>query len=65
MAYVVATPKRGLTLKPVGIWDGSKEYEFEISGLSDSDYAKDPDNRRSISGTSVFLCAAPVALRSG
>jgi hypothetical protein len=26
MAYVVATPKRGLTLKPVGTWDGLKDY---------------------------------------
>jgi hypothetical protein len=64
MAYVMATPKRGQTLKPVGTWDGLKDYKFEISGLSDSDYAKDPDNCRSISGTSVFLCKAPVALRS-
>jgi hypothetical protein len=38
MAYVVARPKRGLTLKPVGEWDGLKEYKFEVSGLSDLDY---------------------------
>jgi hypothetical protein len=50
----------------VGTWDGSKDYELEISGFSDSDYVKDPDNRRGISGTLVFLCKAPMALiRSG
>eukprot|EP00980_Cylindrotheca_fusiformis_P024838 scaffold12577_cov64-Cylindrotheca_fusiformis.AAC.1 len=60
------TPKRGLTLKPFGEWDGvDRDYEFEINGKSDADYAKDVDNRRSISGTSVFLNGAPVCMRSG
>ena len=37
MRYVVGTPERGLLLKPIGEWDGRKDYEFVISGCSDSD----------------------------
>jgi hypothetical protein len=66
MDYVVKTPKRGLTLKPTGKWDGiDKNYEFRIRGKSDADYAKDPDNRKSISGTTTFLEDTPVAMRCG
>jgi hypothetical protein len=32
-----------------------EEFEFEIYGYSDSDYAKDPVKRRSVSGYSSFL----------
>jgi hypothetical protein len=31
-------------LKPNAKWDGNKDFEFEILGRSDSNYAKDPDN---------------------
>jgi hypothetical protein len=30
MKHCVATPNRGLLLKPEGIWDGNKDFEFEI-----------------------------------
>ena len=63
MRYVVATPNRGLTLKPFGRWDGSKNYEFVIEGWSDSEYAKDA-SRRSVNGWSTFLNGAPVSYRS-
>ena len=60
------TPKRGLTLKRTGEWDRiDNNYEFNIRGKSDADYAKDPDNRKSISGTTTFLNDAPVAMQSG
>jgi hypothetical protein len=28
-------------LKPVGVWDGTANYEFNTMGKSDSEYAKD------------------------
>ena len=63
MRYVVATDKRGLTLKPEGIWDGSKDFLFDIEGWSDSEFAKDA-SRRSINGWSTFLNKSPVSYRS-
>ena len=64
MKYCVDTPNRGLTLKPEGTWDGSKDYAFVISGRSDSDYAKCPTTRRSATGYRVFLNGTPVAFKS-
>jgi hypothetical protein len=64
MKYCVGTPFRGWTLKPVRTWDGSPKHKFVISVVSDSDYAKDLDTRRSVSGTSVFLEGSCVAARS-
>jgi len=64
MKYCIGTPNQGLLLKPNLKWDGDPEFEFVISGRSDSDYAKDPDRRRSVSGYSTFLCKAPVTMKS-
>jgi hypothetical protein len=50
MKYCVGSPKRGLLLKPIGEWDGNLSYEFVITGRLDSDYVKDTDTRRSVSG---------------
>ena len=63
MEYCVSTEQRGLLLKPEGQWDGTADYEFEISGRSDSDYAKQHD-RKSVSGISVFLNGAPIQTKS-
>ena len=64
MKYVLATPNRGLLLRPNKRWDGSKSFEFEILGRSDSDHGKCPDTRKSVSGYSVFLNGAPYRTRS-
>ena len=48
MSYCAGTPKRGLKLEPNEKWDGNPNFEFAMSGRSDSDYAKDPDTRRSV-----------------
>jgi len=64
MRYCIATPERGLLLKPDTVWDGDPDFEFVISGRSDSDYAKDPDRRRSVSGYSTFLSGAPITMKS-
>ena len=64
MKYCIDTPNRGLTLKPEGEWNGSRDYLFEISSKSDSDYAKCPTTRKSITGFRVFLNGAPVMFKS-
>ena len=64
MAYALSTPKRGLVLKPNAKWDGDCDFEFVIGGISDSNFATDPDTRKSVAGWAVFLCGAPVEQKS-
>jgi len=64
MAYLTATPNRGLTLQPSVQWDGSLEFQFTIAGFSDLDFKKDPATRKSVSGWAVFLNGAPISMRS-
>ena len=63
MKYVVNTAERGLLLKPKGIWDGTRNFLFEITGMSDSNYAKD-ETRKSVNGWSTFLNGAPTSFKS-
>ena len=65
MEYCVATPDRGWLLSPRRKWDGKdREFKFRIHGVSDSDYAKCPVSRRSVSGYSTFLEGTPVTVKS-
>ena len=64
MKYCVDTPKRGLYLRPNRQWDRSNKHKFSIIGHSNSNYAKEPEKRRSVSGYSVFLEGAPVVMVS-
>jgi len=64
MSYCLTTRDRGLLIVPTQERDGSPEFEVLILGRSDSDYSKDPETRKSISGTSTFLCGAPIIQRS-
>ena len=64
MQYCRDMPNKGLILKPNATWDGSLDFEFEVTGRSDSNYATDPETRRSVSGTRVSLNGAPVSWRS-
>eukprot|EP00957_Ditylum_brightwellii_P000987 78668-Ditylum_brightwellii.AAC.1 len=62
MEYCVNTPNRGWLLCPMRKWDGKdKSFKFRIKGQSDSDYAKCPVTRRSVSGYATFLEEVPVA----
>ena len=63
MRYIVSTKNRGLVLAPDTVWDGSGEFLFRIHDRSDSDYAANTDDRRSVSGGRVFLTKAPVTFR--
>ena len=63
--YVRATGTRGPVLKPTSTWDGKdKSIKFKILGHSDSNYATDPERRRSVMGTVVYLNDAPIAFSS-
>jgi hypothetical protein len=64
MKYVDDTCDRGLVLNRMQKWDGSIDHEFIIHGRSDSDYAKDTQTRKSISGYRVLLEGAPVMFKS-
>ena len=54
MSYVVNTASRGLYLCPTKWWDGKKDFEFIIGGMSDSEYAKD-ESRHSVNGWSTWM----------
>jgi hypothetical protein len=58
------TPNMGVLLQPNEHWDGNPEFECMVSGESDSEYNNDPDTRRSVSGGIIYLCGAPVSVRS-
>jgi hypothetical protein len=63
--YVRATAERGLVLKPSGQWDGKdKSYKFKVRGRSDSNYATDPETRKSVTGNVVYLNDAPIMFQS-
>jgi hypothetical protein len=64
MRYVLCTRDAGLLLRPSQKWDGSNEHQFRIRGRSDSDYAKDTQTRRSVSGYVVYVEDAPTMHRS-
>ncbi len=64
MQYLVFTKDAGLFLKPERKWNGSVDFQFKISGRLDSDYVKDMQTRRSISGYMVYVEGAPVMHRS-
>ena len=64
MSYIITTPEQGLLLEPNAKWDRNAEFKFEVSGQLDSDYAKDPMMRRSVSGYATFLNGAVVMTKN-
>ncbi len=55
MKYVDDKSDRGIVLNSMQKWNENKEHEFIISGRSDSNYAKDTQTQKSISGYKVLL----------
>jgi hypothetical protein len=65
LKYSLDTVEQGLVLKLNRKWDGSQSHKFVISGHLDSDYAKEPKDRRSVSGHVVYLEGVPAMFKSG
>ena len=57
---MTSTPNRGGTLSPNIVWSGDKDFEFESSSRSDSDYATTTDDRRSVTGGRTLLNSCPM-----
>ena len=65
MDYCMVPPARELVLKLHGNWDRiSTDYEFEVKVKTDSNNAKCPNTRRSVTGSMVYLKGALVTFRS-
>jgi hypothetical protein len=64
LKYTVDMAEQGLVMKPNRKWDSSRNHEFVISGRLDLDYAKEPKDRRSVSGHMVYLEGAPAMFKS-
>ena len=59
--YVLDTKDRGLKLLPKKV---NRKEPWELVCFSDSDYAGDPDSRRSVSGYVLFAMGVPIVWRS-
>ena len=64
MQYALNIPHRGLTLAPLGEWDGNPDYEFEISGDADASCKPCTDTDCSVGGCAVFLNGAPISKKT-
>jgi hypothetical protein len=66
MNYCLNTSERGKVFKPNRHCkpENIDKFEFILEGYSDSDYAKDPVRRRSVSGFCSFLEGCPVSTKS-
>ena len=51
-------------LKPNCQWNDNPNFLFEVNGESNSDYAKNIENRHSVSGNTTMVCGAPVMMKS-
>ena len=57
MNYIVASRDKGLVLAPK---QNEHDNQLEVMDMSDSNYATDPDNRKSVSGFAYFNNSAAV-----
>jgi hypothetical protein len=53
MAFCISTWERGRVIVPDSRWDGKKEFEFKVSGKSDSTYNQCPETRKCASGSTM------------
>jgi len=59
--FYPGTPEVGRVLRPTRKVDDLQEFKSRVKGRSDSDYAKDPEKHRSVSGWAAFLEEAAVS----
>ena len=59
--YVIDMKHYGLKIEPV---IEEKEKRWNLVAFLDSDYAGDPDSRKSVSGYVIYLCGVPISWRS-
>jgi hypothetical protein len=64
MDFCLSTADRGRIIAPVDCWDGSKDFEFTVSGASDAAYNQCPDTRKSVSGNTTEVNGVPVITKS-
>jgi hypothetical protein len=57
--YVIVTEELGLLIQPK-----FNNNVFYLEGISDREYAGDPDTRVSVYGNVLFFCGAPIAWKS-
>ena len=60
--YVLDTKEMGLRIEPKLL--RSADEPWDLVCYSDSDYAGDPDTRRSVSGYILYVCGVPICWRS-
>ena len=63
LKYSLDYGDQGLVIKPNRKLDSSHSHKFVISGRLGLDYAKEPKDRRSVSGHMVYLEQAPAMFK--
>ena len=61
MQHVLTYSEHGMVMQPDGDWDGSKEFEFEIDGISDLGDMTEHELCKCCAGLQVFINKAPIA----
>ena len=64
MQHVLKDLECGTVMQPDGHWDGSKNFEFEINGISNTGDATESESCKRCGGLQVFLNKAPIAHKS-
>ena len=64
MKYCVDTKERGLYYNPGKLWNGQVNYEFNVIGMSDANFATNPDDRKSVISTLTLLEGCAVVCKS-
>ena len=54
MQHVLKYVEHGMIMQPDGHWDGSKNFKFEINGISDSGDVTEPESHKRCGGLQVF-----------
>jgi hypothetical protein len=64
MEYCITMSSRGRKIEPTQQWDGTMEFEFIVSGKSDSTYNQCLETRCSVLGNTTKVNGVPVITKS-